>query len=98
MLRQLKSNGQPISPASVRRNLSVVNSVINHALREMDLRNRVTNPFSELPVKGVDGNRGAETSDADNRVPLPPDVLEKVRAQIFDAANAELGLCCANPV
>lgn len=92
MLRQLKSNGQPISPASVRRNLSVVNSVINHALREMDLRNTVTNPFSELPVKGVDGNRGAETSDADNRVPLPPNVLEKVRAQIFDAANSELGL------
>lgn len=46
MLAQRKANGQPISPASVQRNLTIVRSVVNHALRELDMRRTVKNPHA----------------------------------------------------
>lgn len=92
MLAQRKKNGQRISPASVQCNLTIVRSVVNHALRELDLRGTVANPFAELPVKGAEGGRGNQTAGSDKRLPLPPNVLKKVRSQVIEGANRELGL------
>lgn len=92
MLAQRKANGQPISPASVQRNLTLVRSVVNHALRELDLKGTVANPFAELPVKGVGRGRGNETAEADKRLPLPADIRKSIREQLERGANRELNL------
>ena len=92
MLTQRKKNGQPISPASVQRNLTIVRSVVNHALRELDLKGTIANPFAELPVKGVAGGRGNETAEADKRHPLPSKVRKAIREHLEQGANRELNL------
>ena len=92
MLAKRKKNGQLIAPSSVQRALTVVNAVVNHGLRELDLKGVVANPFAELPVKGVTDGRKLPTSEADKRLPLPKEVRAVVRERLRKGRNRELYL------
>ncbi|MGR3700675.1 MAG: tyrosine-type recombinase/integrase [Paracoccaceae bacterium] len=88
MLERRKTNGNPISPSSVARDLNTLNAVINHAAQEMPLPATFKNPFSGLKIRGAKGRRDV----GEERHPLPDDVLQKARERITTRCSAELAL------
>ncbi|MFZ1471144.1 MAG: tyrosine-type recombinase/integrase, partial [Paracoccaceae bacterium] len=88
MLDRVKTGGERISPASVARDLNGLNAIIHFAAKEMPLLATFQNPFSGLSVGKVRG----QAADDENRDPLPPVILEEVRARITAHAKKNLGL------
>lgn len=88
MLQRLKTNGKPISPSSVARDLNSLNAVINFAAQEMPLPAKFKNPFSGLKIQGAKGRRDT----AEERDPLPEDVLLRARERITSRCSDELAL------
>ncbi len=77
MLRDLE-----LSPASAKRYLNVVNAVVNHAIKEMQIAN-VKNPFQGLTIKN-------ETRAIEQRNPIPRDTLKSIRTRLEDHAGSDL--------
>jgi len=94
MLDRVKTTGrgvgEKVSPTTVSRELSIVAAVINLAAKEFNLPGSFQNPFNDLPVVRVRKGEGQKASD--KRDPLPPKVLEQVRARVIAGASPELAL------
>lgn len=94
MLDRVKVTGRgvggKVSPSTVSRELSIVAAVINHAAKEFDLPGSFQNPFNDLPVARV--RKGEAEKASDKRDPLPPKVLQQVRARVIVGASPELSL------
>ncbi len=86
---QRKQNGKLISPASVKRELTIIRAIVTHGLREFDIRGDVKNPFAELSVQGAnvvfDG-----MAENERRVPLPSSVIKAMRVQLSGNRLPEL--------
>ncbi|WP_158409546.1 tyrosine-type recombinase/integrase [Devosia psychrophila] len=88
MLARLKVNGEKIAAASVARELNDIKAVVSFAKKEMGLLGTFQNPFNDLSV----GNGDQFMSDAEKRLPLPPDILKDVRSRVVAHSNPELAL------
>lgn len=86
MLSQVKSNGEPKKPSSVKRELSIIKATMNHAITEMDLGGKVVNPFNDLEIP----TNGGPQSERRERDPLPPAILNSIRTGVIKRANSEL--------
>lgn len=84
----MKSNGKSVAPATVKRNLNTLKAMINHAITELELQGKVSNPFNKLPVRGLN----EEETEADKRDPFPMPMLIELRERILSSCNSELCL------
>lgn len=75
-----------MKPTSVKRELNVMKAIFNHAIVENGLSNHA-NPFNRLPIPGLE-----MVVEVDDRDPLPPEVLKKVRERVCTNAKTELQL------
>ncbi|PTV94270.1 site-specific recombinase XerD [Rhodobacter aestuarii] len=75
-----KKGGGKLSPSSVRRELNTLSAVVNHGIRELDLKGKVSNPFEGLEIKG-EKDGGAETEE-EKRLPLPLSVMPAMRSSL----------------
>lgn len=90
MLAQRKSDGNPLSPLSVRRELDMVRAMVSLAIVEFDLIGKANNPFDglELPKKDI-----APDSDWERRDPLPKEVILEMRKRMLgNLREPSLGL------
>ncbi len=73
--------GKLVSAETVRREMNIVRAMVTLAIEEFDLEGVAKNPFAGLTK--VNGNE-APTAEGDNRDPLPPEVLLKMRLRVHD--------------
>jgi hypothetical protein len=88
MLDRLTATGKRRAPSSVARDLNGLNAIINFTAKELPLPGTFMNPFSGVSVTKVKG----QSSESENRDPLPEKVLKAVTARIVGHAKAELAL------
>lgn len=88
MLNRVKSTGEAISAASVKREMNTLKAIINFGLIEFGLPATYQNPFNKLPVGNDEGGEG----EGEKRHPFPPKVLEQVRQRVLDAGSGQLSL------
>ncbi len=50
---QRKKNGELLSSASVQRELTIIKAIVNHGMREFDVRGDVMDPFNDLRIGGA---------------------------------------------
>ncbi|THH38086.1 hypothetical protein E4Z66_00470 [Aliishimia ponticola] len=79
--------GNPLSAGTIRRELNTVRAIVELALVEFDLVNNVANPFRKLEVKT---SGAAPTVDRKARLPLPVEVIAKVRERLSRSKRPEL--------
>lgn len=79
-----KSDGSPLAPTSMERELNMLVAMINLAIVEYDLEGKAKNPF--IGLETVDPNAPPET-DSRKRDPLPDDAIIKMRQRLRDKAR-----------
>ncbi|MGR3621043.1 site-specific integrase [Pseudophaeobacter sp.] len=78
MLSATKKNGEPLSVASVKRELNMVTAMVGLGIREFDLSDRLSNPFEKLDMP-----KATQVASArDDRDPLPADVIKAMRTRL----------------
>ncbi|QIE45325.1 tyrosine-type recombinase/integrase [Pseudohalocynthiibacter aestuariivivens] len=82
------STGRPLSVGTIRRELDLVRALTEFALVEFDLINEVNNPFRKLEVRQTGDE--APTVDRNARLPLPEEVVAKVRERLSRSKRPEL--------
>lgn len=82
MTRQRKGGeGERVSPASVKRELGLLRTVITYGARELGVRD-FGNPFDRLPIEGLSAATGARVSAREKVEPLPPKVEAAMRGKL----------------
>jgi integrase len=71
--------GKPLAPRSVRRELDMVSTMTNLAIKEFDLERKAKNPFEGLSITSPGK---APQSEFELRDPLPKPVLEAMRVRM----------------
>ena len=79
MLAAKKSDGSPLSPSSVRRELDMVRAMVSIGITEFDLSAKVSNPFDGLEVSK---KNAAPENEWDKRDPLPRDIILSMRERM----------------
>lgn len=79
--------GKPLSAETIRRELNAVRAIVELALVEFDLVGVVANPFRKLEVKA---SGAAPTIDRKARLPLPMEIIAKVRERLSRSKRPEL--------
>lgn len=74
-------DGEKVSPASVKKELGMLRTVIGYGSRELGLRD-FENPFQGLPIEGLSGFAGAQVSARDKVVPLPEKIVNAMREKL----------------
>ncbi|MDG4648029.1 tyrosine-type recombinase/integrase [Roseibacterium sp. SDUM158017] len=75
------SEGERVSPASVKRELGLLRTMISYGARELGLLDLV-NPFEKLPIEGATAATGARVSAREKVDPLPPKVAAAMRIKL----------------
>jgi integrase len=75
------SEGERVSPASVKRELGLLRTMISYGARELGLLDLV-NPFEKLPIEGATAATGARVSAREKVDPLPPKVATAMRTKL----------------
>lgn len=84
MLSQVKkgTDGETVSPASVKRELNVLRAMLAYGARELSVRD-FENQFARLPIEGLSSANGARVPSAREKVdPLPQSHVEGMRAKL----------------
>ncbi|MEP0963382.1 MAG: tyrosine-type recombinase/integrase [Roseobacter sp.] len=74
-------DGEKVSPASVRKELGMLRTVIGYGSRELGLRD-YDNPFHGLPIEGLSGSAGAQISARDKVAPLQDKIVNAMRGKL----------------
>ncbi len=82
MLAHEKQGGGRVSPASVKREIGLLRTVIGYGIRELGLSDTASNPFEKLPIEGISGDIGAALTDREKGLPLPPKVNSAMRGKL----------------
>jgi hypothetical protein len=75
------SEGERVSPASVKRELGLLRTMISYGARELGLLD-LFNPFEKLPIEGATAATGARVSAREKVDPLPPKVAAAMRTKL----------------
>lgn len=82
MLSREKLGGEGrVSPASVKRELGLLRTVISYGSRELGLLD-LTNPFDKLPIEGLSAATGARVAAREKVDPLPAKVASAMRSKL----------------
>jgi integrase len=79
MLSTKKSDGSPLSPSSVKRELNMVRAMVSLAIKEHDLQGQAHNPFEGLEIAKANA---VPDNEFEKRDPLPRDVVLKMRQRM----------------
>ncbi|MCV2863332.1 tyrosine-type recombinase/integrase [Albidovulum sediminicola] len=88
MLGRVKSNGEKLSFASVKREMTTLKAVINFGIAEFDLPETTRNPFNKLDLGASDNDE----AESEKRHPFPAKVLKSVCERVRESASPELAL------
>ena len=80
MLSQKKSDGSPLAPASITREIDMIRAIVSIGLTEFDLVAMVPNPFEKLEIPKT--NASGPESEWSKRDSLPVDVLLAMRQRM----------------
>ncbi len=78
----LKTDGTPLSPATIRRELDMIRAIVSLAITEHDLQGKAFNPFEGLEVAG--GTDHAPDTEWEKRDPLPQAIILSMRQHLRD--------------
>ncbi|TMV05515.1 integrase [Ruegeria sediminis] len=82
MLSREKLGGQGrVAPASVKRELGLLRTVVSYGSRELGLLDLV-NPFDRLPIEGLSAATGARVAAREKVDPLPAKVASAMRSKL----------------
>lgn len=84
MLSTTKKNGEPLSVASVKRELNMVTAMVGLGIREFDLSDKLSNPFERLDMPKATQVAAAR----DDRDPLPADVIKAMRTRLENSCKS----------
>jgi hypothetical protein len=87
MARQKNGGEGRVSPASVKRELGLLRSVLSYGARELGLLDW-SNPFDRLPIEGLSAASGARVADREKVDPLPPTRLAGMPASSQASSTA----------
>lgn len=79
MLLAKKNDGSPLSPSTVKRELSMINAMVTLAIKEYDLQREAYNPFMGLEIYSADAS---PDNEFEKRDPLPRDIIIKMRQRM----------------
>ena len=88
---QRKENGEMLSSASVQRELTIIKAIVNHGMREFDVRGDVRNPFNDLRIGGANATGGGQ-AEIEMRLPIPANVIKAMRERLAGNRLPELSL------
>ena len=80
MISQKKTDGSPLAPASIKREIDMIRAIVSIGLTEFDLAATVPNPFEKLEIPK--SNTAGPDSEWSKRDPLPEDVILAMRKRM----------------
>lgn len=78
---KLGGGGERVSPASVKRELGLLRTMISYGARELGLRD-FDNPFERLPIEGLTAATGARMSASERVVPISDKIVSAMRVKL----------------
>ncbi|WP_343756569.1 tyrosine-type recombinase/integrase, partial [Rhodovulum strictum] len=78
---KLGAKGERVSPASVKRELGLLRTVVSYGARELGLLD-FASPFDKLPIEGLSAASGARVAAREKVDPLPAKIASAMRGKL----------------